>query len=85
MVRTTLKKYRGIAVFRYFFPTLVITRFHFSMDYNEVDPCTSKGSLHVYKHIKPPLDIEHAFPLTGFVCKEAHVTFGGSRGIMSTA
>ena len=21
---------------------------------------------------------EHAFPLTGFVCKEAHVTFGGS-------
>ena len=28
---------------------------------------------------------EHAFPLTGFVCKEAHVTFGGSGGIMTTA
>ena len=28
---------------------------------------------------------EHAFPLTGFVCKEAHVTFGGSGGIRSTA
>ena len=26
-----------------------------------------------------------AFPLTGFVCKEAHVTFGGSGGIRSTA
>ena len=28
---------------------------------------------------------EHAFPLTGFVCELAHVTFGGSGGIMSTA
>ena len=28
---------------------------------------------------------EHAFPLTGFVCKEAHVTFGGRGGIMTTA
>ena len=28
---------------------------------------------------------EHAFPLTGFVCTSAHVTFGGSAGIMSTA
>ena len=39
----------------------------------------------LYKQIKPPLVGEHAFPLTGFVCKEAHVTFGGSCGIMSTA
>ena len=31
----------------------------------------------IYKQIKPPLVGEHAFPLTGFVCKEAHVTFGG--------
>ena len=28
---------------------------------------------------------EHAFPLTGFVCKEAYVIFGGSGGIRSTA
>ena len=28
---------------------------------------------------------EHAFPLTGFVCMSAHVTFGGSGGIMTTA
>ena len=28
----------------------------------------------LYKQIKPPLVGEHAFPLTGFVCKEAHVT-----------
>ena len=28
----------------------------------------------IYKQIKPPLVGEHAFPLTGFVCKEAHVT-----------
>ena len=28
---------------------------------------------------------EHAFPLTGFVCRSAHVTFGGSGGIRSTA
>ena len=43
----------------------------------------SKGC--IYKQIKPPLVGEHAFPLTGFVCKEAHVTFGGSGGIRSTA
>ena len=35
--------------------------------------------------IKPPLVGEHAFPLTGFVCVSAHVTFGGSGGIRSTA
>ena len=35
----------------------------------------SKGC--IYKQIKPPLVGEHAFPLTGFVCKEAHITFGG--------
>ena len=28
---------------------------------------------------------EHAFPLTGFVCMAADVTFGGSGGIMTTA
>ena len=28
---------------------------------------------------------KHAFPLTGFVCMAAHVTFGGSGGIMTTA
>ena len=44
---------------------------------------TSKGSL--YKQIKPILVDEHAFPLTGFVCKTAHVTFGGSGWIRSTA
>ena len=27
---------------------------------------------------------EHAFPLTGFVCWSAHVTFGGSSGIRSS-
>ena len=43
----------------------------------------SKGC--IYKQIKPPLVGEHAFPLTGLVCKEAHVTFGGSGGIMTTA
>ena len=43
----------------------------------------SKGSL--YKQSKPPLVDEHAFPLMGFVCRSAHVTFGGSGGIMSTA
>ena len=43
----------------------------------------SKGC--IYKQIKPPLVGEHAFPLTGFVCKEAHVKFGGSGGIRSTA
>ena len=44
---------------------------------------TSKGC--IYKQIKPPLAGEHAFPLTGFVCKEAHVTFGGSSGKRSIA
>ena len=39
----------------------------------------------LYKQFKTPLLGEHAFPLTGFVCKEAHVTFGGSGGTMSTA
>ena len=39
----------------------------------------------LYKQIKPPLVGEHAFPLTEFVCREAHVTFGGSGGIRSTA
>ena len=28
----------------------------------------------IYKQIKPPLVGEHAFPPTGFVCEEAHVT-----------
>ena len=39
---------------------------------NSVVCDTSKGS--IYKQIKPPLVGEHAFPLTGFLCKEAHVT-----------
>ena len=39
---------------------------------NSVVCDTSKGC--IYKQIKPPLVGEHAFPLTGFVCKEAHVT-----------
>ena len=39
----------------------------------------------IYKQITPPLVVEHAFPLTVFVCKETHVTFGGSGGIRSTA
>ena len=43
----------------------------------------SKGC--IYKQIKPPFVGEHAFPLTGFVCMAAHVTFGGSGGIWSTA
>ena len=43
----------------------------------------SKGC--IYKQIKPPLVGEHAFPLTRFVCRMAHVTFGGSGGIMTTA
>ena len=43
----------------------------------------SKGC--IYKQIKAPLVGEHAFPLTGFVCETAHVTFGGSGGIRSTA
>ena len=39
----------------------------------------------IYKQIKPLLVGEHAFPLTGFVCETAHITFGGSGGIRSTA
>ena len=39
----------------------------------------------LYKQIKAPLVGEHAFTLTGFVCWSAHVTFGGSGGIRSTA
>ena len=39
----------------------------------------------IYKQFKPPFVGEHAFPLTEFVCKTAHVTFGGSGGIRSTA
>ena len=50
---------------------------------NSVVCVTSKGC--IYKQIKPPLLGEHAFPLTEFVCLVAHVTFGGSGGIMSTA
>ena len=50
---------------------------------NSVVCGASKGCIN--KQIKPPLVGEHAFPLTGFVCKAAHVTFGGSDGIMSTA
>ena len=39
----------------------------------------SKGC--IYKQIKAPLVGEHAFPLTGFVCKEAHVTNVGQTGV----
>ena len=46
---------------------------------NSVVCDTSKGS-----KLNHPVG-EHAFPLAGFVCKEAHVTFGGSGGIMTTA
>ena len=38
-----------------------------------------------YKQFKPPLVGEHAFPLSGFLCMAAHITFGGSGGIRSTA
>ena len=38
-----------------------------------------------YNSIKPFFVSEHALPLTGFVCKSAHVTFGGSGEIMPTA
>ena len=44
---------------------------------------TSKGG--IYKQIKTPLVGGHAFPLTGFLCKSAHVTTGVSSGIRSTA
>ena len=37
------------------------------------------------KQIKPPMVCEHAYPLPGFVCLVAHVTYGGSGGIRSTA
>ena len=50
---------------------------------NSVVCDTDKGC--IYKQIKPPLVGEHAFPLTGFVCRSAHVTFGGRGGIRSTA
>ena len=50
---------------------------------NSVVCGASKGC--IYKQIKPPLVDEHAFPMMGFACKEAHVTFGSSGGIMSTA
>ena len=50
---------------------------------NSVVCDTSKGS--IYKQIKPPLVGEHAFPPTGFVCMAAHITFGASGGIRSTA
>ena len=40
----------------------------------------------IYKQIKPSLVGEHACQLMGlFVCRSAHVTFGESGGIMSTA
>ena len=50
---------------------------------NSVVCDASKGC--IYKQIKPPLVGGHAFPLMGFVCMAAHVTFGGSGGIRSTA
>ena len=50
---------------------------------NSVVCGASKGC--IYKQIKPPLVGEHAFPLTGCVCRSAHVTNGGSGGIRSTA
>ena len=50
---------------------------------NSVVCDASKGC--IYKQIKSPLVGEHAFPLTGFVCRSANVTFGGSGGIMTTA
>ena len=45
---------------------------------------TSKGGIY-YKQIKPPLVVEHAYPLTEFVCEMARIRFGGSGDIMSTA
>ena len=39
---------------------------------NSVVCGASKGC--IYKQIKPSLVGEHAFPPTGFVCLEAHVT-----------
>ena len=33
----------------------------------------SKGSLYMYKQIKPPLVVSHAFQLTEFVCKSARI------------
>ena len=49
---------------------------------NSVVCGASKGC--IYKQIRPPLVGEHAFPLTGFVCMEAHFTLGGSGEIRST-
>ena len=48
---------------------------------NSVACDTSKGG--IYKQTKPPLVVEHAFPV--FVSESAHITFGGSGGIRSTA
>ena len=45
---------------------------------NSVVCGASKGC--IYKQMKLPLVGEHAFPLTGFVCNEARITFGGSGG-----
>ena len=39
----------------------------------------------LYKQIKEPLVDEHAFPLKGSVYVSAHVTNGGSSGIMPIA
>ena len=50
---------------------------------NSVVCNASKGC--ICMQIKPPLVGEHVFPLTGFVCKTAQVTFGGSGGIRSTS
>ena len=46
--------------------------------------CDASKSLHILQ-IKSHLVGEHAFPLTGFVCRSAHVTFGGNGGIITTA
>ena len=45
---------------------------------NSVGCDASEGC--IYKQIKPPLVDEHAFPLTGFVCMAAHVTWVLVRG-----
>ena len=49
---------------------------------NSVVCDTSNGC--IYKQIKTPLVGQHAFPLTGFDCKEARDTFGDRSGIRST-
>ena len=48
---------------------------------NSVVCDASKGC--IYKQIKPPLVGEHAFLLTGLVCKEAHVTNAGHMNKMA--